>query len=493
MFKKILIANRGEIAVRILRACRALNVRSLALFQAADRGSLHVRLADECVQLDAPAGFTDQDAILRIAVEKGADAIHTGYGFLAEREDFVRKCAAAGIAFIGPPADAIERARQKVDALRRAAEAGYPVPPHSGVIAGDDLQARSIEAELLGYPLVVKSSRGGRGRGERLVWSPERLERLARAAQTEAQAVYDDRFIYLEKVLLPAHQIGVQIVADRFGNRIHLGERDGSMRYGNQKIVEETPAPCLTPAQRAELCQAALDLAALFEIENVVTVEFLVDSAGQFFFTEIKPRIQIEHPLSEMVSGVDLVAMQIRLAAGEALDLRQDQVRLDGHAMQCRISAEDPWRQFLPRPGFLNRVRLPGGPGVRVDTYVYSGCYIPAEYDPLIVKVAASGASRVDCLARLRQALRETQLTGAPTNLPLVQRIIDHPDFVDGVYTTDFLPSPFEEDPVVQELGLRDLAAIAALVYLRKQQVRPPALPERLIRGWHRDSRRLPS
>jgi acetyl/propionyl-CoA carboxylase alpha subunit len=257
MFKKILIANRGEIAVRILRACRALNVRSLALFQAADRGSLHVRLADECVQLDAPAGFTDQDAILRIAVEKGADAIHTGYGFLAEREDFVRKCAAAGIAFIGPPADAIERTRQKVDALRRAAEAGYPVPPHSGVIAGDDLQARSIEAELLGYPLVVKSSRGGRGRGERLVWSPERLERLARAAQTEAQAVYDDRFIYLEKVLLPAHQIGVQIVADRFGNRIHLGERDGSMRYGNQKIVEETPAPCLTPAQRAELCQAA--------------------------------------------------------------------------------------------------------------------------------------------------------------------------------------------------------------------------------------------
>jgi acetyl/propionyl-CoA carboxylase alpha subunit len=340
---------------------------------------------------------------------------------------------------------------------------------------------------------VVKSSRGGRGRGERLVWSPERLERLARAAQTEAQAVYDDRFIYLEKVLLPAHQIGVQIVADRFGNRIHLGERDGSMRYGNQKIVEETPAPCLTPAQRAELCQAALDLAALFEIENVVTVEFLVDSAGQFFFTEIKPRIQIEHPLSEMVSGVDLVAMQIRLAAGEALDLRQDQVRLDGHAMQCRISAEDPWRQFMPRPGFLNRVRLPGGPGVRVDTYVYSGCYIPAEYDPLIVKVAASGASRVDCLARLRQALRETQLTGAPTNLPLVQRIIDHPDLVDGVYTTDFLPSPFEEDPVVQELGLRDLAAIAALVYLRKQQVRPPALPERLIRGWHRDSRRLPS
>jgi acetyl/propionyl-CoA carboxylase alpha subunit len=214
---------------------------------------------------------------------------------------------------------------------------------------------------------------------------------------------------------------------------------------------------------------------------------------GQFFFTEIKPRIQIEHPLSEMVSGVDLVAMQIRLAAGEALDLRQDQVRLDGHAMQCRISAEDPWRQFMPRPGFLNRVRLPGGPGVRVDTYVYSGCYIPAEYDPLIVKVAANGASRVDCLARLRQALRETQLTGAPTNLPLVQRIIDHPDFVDGVYTTDFLPSPFEEDPVVQELGLRDLAAIAALVYLRKQQVRPPALPERLIRGWHRDSRRLPS
>lgn len=493
MFKKILIANRGEIAVRILRACRALDVRSLALFQPADRGSLHVRLADECVQLDSPAGFTDQDAILSIALEKGADAIHVGYGFLAEREDFIRKCAQAGVAFIGPPADVVERARQKVDALHHAAAAGYPVPPHSAVHSGDDLQLLADEAERLGYPLVVKSARGGRGRGERRVWASERLERLAHAAQTEAQAVYNDRRIYLEKVITPAHQIGVQIVADRFGNRIHLGEREGSLRYGNQKIVEETPAPCLTPERRSELCRAALELAALFAVDNVVTVEFLVDSGGQFYFTEIKPRIQIEHPLSEMVSGVDLVALQIRLAAGEALELRQDQVRLAGHAMQCRISAEDPWRQFMPRPGFLNRVRLPGGPGVRVDTYVYSGCYIPDAYDPLIAKVVVGAAARSDCLARLRQALRETQLTGAPTNLPLVQRMVDHPDFVDGTYTTDFLPSPFEEDPAVHEVGLRDLAAIAALIYLRKQQVRPPALPERLISGWHRDSRRLPS
>lgn len=492
MFRKVLIANRGEIAVRILRACRTLGLETVVLYQSADRGSLHVRLADECVQIDDLAGFTDQQAVLRVALEKGADAIHTGYGFLAEREDFIRACAQAGVTFIGPPAEVVGAARQKLEALQRAEAAGFPTPPRSRIsFINGEMEAISAEAERLGYPVVVKSSRGGRGRGERIVWSPERLERATQAAQAEAQAIYGDRSIYLEKLILPAHQIGVQIIGDEDGRVIHLGEREGSLRYGNQKLVEEAPAPCLTPKQRSDLWQIALDVARLFELQNVATVEFLVDEQGQFYFTEIKPRIQIEHPLTEMLSGVDLVMWQMRLAAGEKLELTQETLRLDGWAMQCRISAEDPWRQFMPRPGHLQMVRLPGGPGVRVDTYVYCGCYIPAEYDPLIAKLVVWGASRQDCLSRMRQALRECQLTGTPTNLPLVQRIVEHPDFVDGVYTTDFLPSPFEEEPVAGEAAYRDLAAIAALTYLRKKRAFLPARPERLMSGWHRDSRRL--
>ncbi len=269
--------------------------------------------------------------------------------------------------------------------------------------------------------------------------------KAVQAAQTEAQVVYGDRRVYLEKAIMPAHQIGVQVVGDGDGHYIHLGEREGSLRYGNQKLIEETPAPCLTPVRRRELWQAALELARLFELQNVATVEFLVDENGQFFFTEIKPRIQIEHPLSEMVSGVDLVREQIRIAAGEPLSVDQEAVRLEGWAMQCRISAEDPWRQFMPNPGYLHMVRLPGGPGVRVDTYVYCGSYIPAEYDPLVVKLVAWGLDRQECLGRLRQALRECQLTGTPTNLPLIQRILSQPGFIEGRYTTELLPNPLDE------------------------------------------------
>lgn len=494
MFRKMLIVNRGEIAVRILRACRALNIEAVTLYQAADRGSMHVRLADQCVPVYSLAAFTDQEAILRIAREKSVDCIHTGYGFLAERDDFAQLCTDAGIAFIGPPAEVIAAARSKVEALQRVERAGFPIPPHSDrLFTGDDLPALSEAAERLGYPLVVKSSRGGRGRGERIVWSPDRLERSVLAAQTEAQAVYSDRCIYLEKLIAPAHQIGVQVAGDSRGQVIHLGERDGSLRYGNQKVIEETPAPCLSSESRQGLWQAAQEIARLFAFQNVGTVEFLVDADNRYYFTEIKPRIQIEHPLSEMVTGVDLVALQIRLAGGEVLDLDQNRIRLDGWAMQCRISAEDPWRQLMPRPGYLQTVRLPGGPGVRVDTYVYGGCYIPTEYDPLVAKLVVWGVDRNDCLGRMRQALRETQLTGTPTNLPLIQRIVDHPDFIDGDYNTDFLPSPFEDDRSDHEVGLRDLAAIAAFTYLRKQQISEPARPPRLMSGWHRDSRRLPS
>jgi acetyl/propionyl-CoA carboxylase alpha subunit len=452
-----------------------------------------VRLSDECVELRTQSGFLDQEEILRIAREYGADAVHPGYGFLAEREDFIRLCSLAGVTFIGQPAQVVEETRQKISAMQRAEAAGFSTPDHSVTLFTDASQAAlNDETIRLGFPLVVKSCRGGRGRGERLVWSPDRLEKAVRDAQTEAQAVYGDRRVYLEKLILPAHQIGVQIIGDRHGRIIHLGEREGSLRYGNQKLIEETPAPCLSPKQRRELWQAALELARLFELQNVGTVEFVVDQAGEFYFTEIKPRIQIEHPLSEMVTGVDLVSEQIRVAAGEPLSIPQEKIRLDGWAMQCRISAEDPWRQFMPNPGYLHMVRLPGGPGVRVDTYVYSGCYIPAEYDPLVAKLVVWGEERQQCMRRMRQALQECLLTGTPTNLPLIQRILSQPGFIDGSYTTELLPALMDEEASLDDDHYRNLAAIAAVAYLRQRQFTRPVMPDRLLSGWHRESRRLP-
>ena len=301
MFKKVLVANRGEIAVRIMRACRAMGLECVALYETPDRDSLHVRLADQAVQIQGPGGFHNQAQILRIARELEVDAIHPGYGFLAEREDFVRDCEAAGITFIGPPAHVIYAVRQKLDALDKARSAGFSTPPFSGGFYGQaDMPSLRQEAEHLGFPLMIKSCRGGRGRGALLVTSPERVEWAVRRAQAESQVFYGERLVYLEKVIPGAHQVGVQVVADRYGNLVHLGEREGSLMLGNQKIVEETPAPGLSDALRAQICQAALDLARLFDFQNVGTVEFLVDHGGQYFFTEIKPRIQIEHALTEM-------------------------------------------------------------------------------------------------------------------------------------------------------------------------------------------------
>ncbi len=497
MFKKVLIANRGEIAVRIVRTCREMGMATLALYQPADRGSLHVRLADECMLLESPDGFKDQQTILNIAQERKADSIHPGYGFLAEREDFIRACDSAGITFIGPPARVVKATCQKVEALKRARAAGFPTTEFSNADYDLlDIKALRAEAERLGYPVVVKSARGGRGRGERLAWSPDRLLKAVRRAQRESLLIYGDTKVYLEKAMLPAHQVGVQVVGDGRGTLIHLGEREGSLLYGNQKIIEEAPAPCLSEKQRKQICQVALKLARLFEFQNVGTVEFLVDQEGNFFFSEIKPRIQIEHPLTEALTQVDLVREQIYLAAGEPLKLRQDEVLLDGWALQCRIFAEDPWQRFMPSPGNLRQVRLPGGPGVRVDTYLYCGCAIPTEYDPLIAKLVVWGQDRPVAIQRMRRALQEFQLVGAANNLPLIQRIMEQPGFLRGQYTTDFLVGAMgealDEIHFDIETHFRHLAAIAAVVYVRRDEMFEPVFPERLRRGWHQESRRLP-
>jgi acetyl/propionyl-CoA carboxylase alpha subunit len=491
MFQKILVLNRGEIAVRVMRACREMGIPTVALYHESDRNSLHVWMADECVQLGAPFEFTNQDAILHIARQVGADAIHPGYGFLAEREDFVRRCDSEGITFIGPPAEVLASVRHKLAALSCAQEAGVPVPEHSfEAFRPGDLAALRAEAGRLGYPLVVKSSRGGRGRGARLVWSPERLERALRRAHAEALIFYGERRVYLERAILPAHQVGVQVIGDGYGNLVHLGEREGSLLYGNQKVIEESPAPCLDKTERAHLLDTALKLARLFGYQNVGTVEFLANGNGEFYFTEIKPRLQVEHPLAEMRSGVDLVRAQIRIAAGEPLELEQGRLELSGWAMQCRLSASDPWRANLPSPGHVSQLRLPGGPDVRVDTYLSCECDVPEAYDPLIAKMIVRATDRPACIRRLRSALQEFQLVGTETNLPLVQRLLEQPGFQQGDYSTELLMSSIPDDPGY-ERRLRDLAVVAAVAHVLRRQAGRSATPERLQSGWHRNNRRL--
>jgi acetyl-CoA carboxylase biotin carboxylase subunit len=454
---------------------------------------LHVRLADECVPLPGPKSYMEPETILAIARQYGVDAIHPGYGYLAENADFIRACDAAGIVFIGPPADVVEVARDKIGTLEKARAAGIPTVSHSPrSFAEDEFDSLHAAAQAIGYPVVLKSCRGGRGRGERVVADPGRLAEAVRRAQVETQAVYGNKQLYIERAILPAHQVGVQILADGQGNLIHLGEREGSVVQSNQKIIEEKPALCLTPERRAGLLATAVRLAQLFKIQNLSTVEFLVDDAGDFFFSEIKARIQIAHTLAEMIGRIDLVREQIRLAAGEPLTYRQEDVIRQGHAIMCRVQAEDPLNRYLPTPGRLRQVRLPGGSEVRVDTYVYSGAEVPPHYDPLVAKVTVWGADRATAVTRMRRALEDLGLMGTPTNLPLLSRVLRDPAFVAGRYSTDLLSRLSAEvtEPDYERVR-RDLAAIAAVLYARRREAFNPQSPDVWATGWHRSSRQL--
>lgn len=492
MFKKILIANRGEIAVRIIRTCRDLGIASVALYDQTDAGSLHVRLADECVPLTSSLGYVDQDEVIAIARKTGAEAIHPGYGFLAEQPAFMRACAAAGLVFVGPSAELVELVKDKIATLKRVAAAGFATPQHSlAAFDGSDLAAISAEADRIGYPLIIKSCSGGRGRGTRVVRTPAQLADALRQAMAGGQVVFRDQRVYLEAAILPSRYVEVQLLGDRQGHLIHLGERDSSIQRNNQKIITESPAPYLSPEQREQVWSQALQIAQLFGCYSACTVEFVVDGDGQIFFTEIKPRIQVEHSVTEMVASVDIVRAQLRTAWGDPLTIGQADVLLRGCAMQCRIRAEDPWNGFLPSPGTIGLLRQPGGPNVRVDTYAYSGCAIPLSYEPMFAKLVVWGRDRADCLNRMRRAIEETFITGIQTNLPLVQSIFDDPLFEQGAYTTEFRRAqpakPTEPDE------LRDLAAIAAVVQALRASAAHPTTPERLAAGWHRSSRRLPS
>jgi acetyl/propionyl-CoA carboxylase alpha subunit len=493
MFKKILIANRGEIAVRIIRTCREMGIKTVALYIDSDRGSLHVRLADECVRLSSAGDLFDPVALLSIAQDSRVDSIHPGYGFLAEEAYFIRACEAAGIVFIGPPAEVVEPLRSKIHTLKAASEAGFSTPKHSTISFGaENYSEIGPAADDLGYPLIIKSCSGGRGRGARLAYTANHLEEAVRQAQVIGYAIYGNPRVYLEKAILPAYQVGVQILADKEGNLIHFGDREGSILQKGHKIVEEAPARCLDQEQREKLWETALQLGRHFSYENLGTVEFLIDRDGEFYFTEFKSRIQVQHPLTEVLARVDLVREQIQIAAGRRLSLDQEDVQLNGWSMMCRVRANDPWRDFLSSPGRLKRVRLPGGPQVRVDTYINCDSAVPPEFGPLLANLTVWGQNRDLCLKRLERALEDFTISGTPTNLPLLQRIVAAPEFMDGDYSTAFQVPLFDEPPAKRDDHLADLAVAAAVAYLHRTQMVHPQRSQRMHGGWHHSSRRLP-
>ena len=446
MFSKVLIANRGEIAVRIIRACRELGVRTVAVYSQADTNALHVELADESVCIGpppAPQSYLKLDRIISAAEITEAEAIHPGYGFLAENPHFAEVCEQCGIAFIGPPAAAIRLMGDKAAARRTAEAEGVPVLPGSAHPVRALEEAQRLAREV-GFPLIIKASAGGGGKGMRVVGAPEDLEPSLATAAAEAAAAFGDASVYLERFLPDPRHVEIQVLVDGDGNGLHLGERDCSIQRRHQKLLEESPSPVLTEARRRAMGQAAIRIAKAAGYRNAGTVEFLLDGHGDFFFMEMNTRIQVEHPVTEMVTGLDLVKAQLRIAAGEPLGVTQADIRVSGHSVECRINAEDPDR-FLPAPGLVTALRLPGGPGVRVDTHAYTGYRVPPFYDSLLAKVIVHGRTRDEAVSCMRRALSEMQVEGVKTTIPVHQRILQHPDFLAGRTSTQFLARLFAE------------------------------------------------
>ena len=448
MFQRILIANRGEIAVRILRACRELGVDTVAVYSSADADALHVQLATQAVCIGpakAADSYLNVDALLTVARQTGCDALHPGYGFLSENAEFAQRCADLGLTFIGPSGDVIRTMGNKAAARALMQSHGVPVVPGSDGPVSTAQDAQAV-AEAIGYPVLVKASAGGGGRGMRRVDRPEELVAKFEEARAEALACFGDGQLYLEKLILNPRHIEFQILADRHGAVIHLGERDCSIQRKNQKLVEESPSKALTPELRERMGAAAVKAAKAVGYENAGTVEFLLDPDREhFYFMEMNTRIQVEHGVTELVTGVDLVRQQLRIASGLALRLRQEDVTLQGHAIECRINAEDPVQGFRPCPGRVDFLHFPGGPGVRVDSCLYSGCELSPYYDSLVAKIIVHAPTRLEAIRRMRRALEELVIQGYPTTADFCHLILHHPDFIKGQYDTGFLAAHQEE------------------------------------------------
>jgi acetyl-CoA carboxylase biotin carboxylase subunit len=441
MFKKVLIANRGEIALRVIRACRELGVQTVAVYSEADRESLHVRFADDDVCIGPPPGrlsYLRIPNLIAAAEITGADAIHPGYGFLAENAEFADTCRASNITFIGPTGEQIRLMGDKATARKLAQEAGVPTVPGSpGTIEEADEAVRF--AEEIGFPVIIKATAGGGGKGMRIAQDLEQFSELFGLAQNEALAAFGNGAVYVEKYLERPRHVEIQVLGDSHGKVVHLGERDCSVQRRHQKLIEESPSPALDHALRRRMGEAAVALAANIGYQGAGTVEFLLDTDGKFYFMEMNTRIQVEHPVTEMVTSFDLVKEQIEIAAGAPISYRGDGTRLRGHAIECRINAEDPYRNFQPSPGLITAYHPPGGPGVRVDTHVYAGYTVPPYYDSLLAKVIVHGNTRPEALSRMGQALDSFILEGVTTTIPFLARVIRHPDFAAGKVDTRFL------------------------------------------------------
>ena len=446
MLKRVLIANRGEIALRVIRACRELGIETVAVYSTADESALHAQLATRALCIGparAADSYLNQDALLSAAKAAGCDAVHPGYGFLSENPEFADRCTAAGLKYIGPSGDVIRRMGSKAAARTLAQEAGVPVVPGSDGLLKDVQQARAL-ADQVGYPVLLKASAGGGGRGMRQVNAPEELESAYQAAQAEAVACFGDGEMYLEKLVLNPRHIEFQIMADTQGHVVHLGERDCSIQRRRQKLIEESPSRALGPELRERMGTAAVAAAKAAGYVGAGTVEFVLAPNGEFYFIEMNTRIQVEHPVTELVTGIDLVKEQLRVAAGLPLSFSQEDVKVSGHAIECRINAENPEEGFRPCPGRTEFLHLPGGPGVRVDTALYTGYEVPPFYDSLVAKVLAWAPTRLEAIRRMRRCLEELVIEGYPTNASLAHLIMYDPQFVKGSYDTGYLDQNLE-------------------------------------------------
>ena len=441
MIKKVLIANRGEIAVRIIRACREMGIETVAVYSEADREALHTKLADEAVCIGPAASserYLSMDRIISATIVTGADAIHPGFGFLSENAKFAELCERCHITFIGPKAKVIASLGNKQEARNTMITAGVPVIPGSEKSVCEVMEGAEM-ADRIGYPVIIKAALGGGGKGMRTAYSPEEFEQSLQTAQKEAQMAFGDGTMYIEHYVENPRHIEFQILADHYGNVIHLGERDCSIQRNHQKMIEESPSVALSEELREEMGKAAVKAAKAAGYVNAGTIEFLLDKNGSFYFMEMNTRIQVEHPVTEWVTGIDLVKEQIRIASGEKLSYTQEEVRLDGHAIECRINAENPEKGFRPSPGTITDMYLPGGKGIRIDSAVYSGYCIPPYYDSMIAKLIVWAENRQEAIRKMQSALGETVIEGIDTNIDYQYEILNHPDYLSGNVDVGFI------------------------------------------------------
>ncbi|RMF92617.1 MAG: acetyl-CoA carboxylase biotin carboxylase subunit [Candidatus Schekmanbacteria bacterium] len=466
MFKKILIANRGEIAVRIIRACREMGIKTVAVYSDADRNSLHVRYADEAYRLGPPSpaeSYLDYHKIVDIAKKSKSEAIHPGYGFLAENFKFAKLCEKSKIVFIGPPAKAIENMGIKTLARKTMESAGVPIIPGTSSNIKDEKELEKI-AKKIGFPLMLKASAGGGGKGMRLVREKKELKSALRATRSEAKSAFGDDSVYIEKFVENPRHIEVQILADKKGNTIHLNERECSIQRRHQKVIEESPSPIVSHEMRKKMGEAAIKAAQAVGYYSAGTVEFLVDKDKNFYFLEMNTRLQVEHPVTEMITGIDIVKEMIRIAAGLPLSISQEDVTVNGHSIECRIYAEDPEKNFMPSPGKIMNLRAPGGPGIRDDSGVFEGFEVSLYYDPLISKLVSWGRDRKEAIEKMRRALDEYYISGIKTTIPFHKQVMKSKHFIKGDFNTSFIDTSFEKEKreSIEKENFFDIALISA-------------------------------